>query len=108
MDENRQAVLDSAETLIHNAVRLLWPLCGEQVTIGILQAMAEEQARCMTIALRETNSRPCGKLKARAALHSETTADAPDPPRPHPGHGSRVPGSPCPESVQMGLPAAPA
>lgn len=49
MDENRQAILDSAEQLIRNAVRLLWPLCGEQVTIGILQAMAEEQSRYTTL-----------------------------------------------------------
>lgn len=49
MDENRQAILDSAEQLVRNAVRLLWPLCGEQVTIGILQAMAEEQSRYTTL-----------------------------------------------------------
>jgi hypothetical protein len=49
MDEQRQEILESAEQLIRNAVRLLWPLCGEQVTIGILQAMAEEQSRYTTL-----------------------------------------------------------
>lgn len=104
-NENRQAVLASAEALIHNAVRLLWPLCGEQVTIGILQAMAEEQARCVTIARRETRGGSRDRIAARAALQSETFADAPDPPRLRPGHGSSVLGTPCPEPVQMGLPA---
>jgi hypothetical protein len=49
MDENRQEILSTAETLIRNAVKLLWPLCGEKVTIGILQAMAEEQSRYATL-----------------------------------------------------------
>jgi len=49
MDETRKNLLASAELLIQHAVRLLWPMCGEQVTVGILQAMAEEQARYATL-----------------------------------------------------------
>lgn len=42
---NRDAILASAEALIATAVRLLHPLCGEHVTVGIVAQVAEEQAR---------------------------------------------------------------
>lgn len=43
--ENRQATLHAAENLIASAVALLYPLCGEHVTRGLLEQMVHEQAR---------------------------------------------------------------
>lgn len=41
---DRETVLVTVDAIIASAVQMLYPLCGEQVTIGILQQMAEEQA----------------------------------------------------------------
>lgn len=49
MDENREAALHAAEALIANAVALLYPICGEQITAGVLAQMAEEQARLLAL-----------------------------------------------------------
>lgn len=56
MDENREAVLHTAETLIANAVALLYPICGQHVTATVLAQMAEEQARL--IAMRPVLTAP--------------------------------------------------
>lgn len=46
---NRDAILASAEALIAAAVRLLHPLCGEHVSVGIIVQMAEEQAKLASL-----------------------------------------------------------
>lgn len=55
---DREAILASAEELIASAVRLLYPHCGEQTTIGILQQMAEEQARFVSFGRLMTEKAP--------------------------------------------------
>lgn len=48
-DDNRDALLASAEGLIASAVALLFPHCGEHLTVGILAQMAEEQSRMCSV-----------------------------------------------------------
>lgn len=45
----RRMALAAAEAHILQAVSILYPICGEQVTMAVLQQMAEEQSRLATM-----------------------------------------------------------
>lgn len=59
---DRDRMLARAEALIAAAVAILYPACGEQLTIGIVQQMAEEQARLTTYG-RLTSETPPSEVR---------------------------------------------
>ena len=61
---DREAVLSAVEQLVASAVGLLHPLCGEQLTVGIIAQIAEDQAKFRALVARVERQEATAPIRA--------------------------------------------